>query len=1073
MRKYLFIFAMLLCWGHTTTAQKTDNLLNIAGLVPDISGETTYYLKNVGTGLYMSYGGEWGTHCIETQAAHPIIVEDKGDNLVAIGSLAGYLESNTLWMDSLKSKSNWKLVPVEGYSNQYYLVGDGDRVLTSVGNSAGLLNLQALSKKAMQRWIFTNGDDIRDNKMPKATKDCPFDVTVAIKGAAFDLVDGFSKTDKTPDKIANTSGLTPYYSKWQNYAANSKWIWHCGTRGWDPNEYNYCGITNGDRAAQTITYQMTLPKGTYHFSFEAFYTYMKVVTKQNQTRSGYSWKNDGDPWVDSYTDNGTLNATIKVNNQTFTLNKNTKLAYDDAAAAAIEFRDYDNYKHDGTFYLSGETTVSIVISKPQTTRTSTENGSSSNNKRVVTTTSYPGQVYFDDFTLFYYGPTEIADKDISHNAMFASYLNANFEELTAGFCQEAKEAFMENFVDISTIDTRPEYYEALSKFDAATEVAKTVQYTLVGVNIENPSFENGLTGWTCPVMYPDSWGDFGAYNTFPAEGMDGNHVFNYWCGYTVSWGWGAHTPISQEVKVPNGLYRLTALVASDDNRKVYVIGEDYYNGAQAVGAEKFVEVSTDFLVEDGTATIKACASNTDINFGTHYWPNGGWWYKADNFRMTRLNDLPHGRLKLAIDKAKTATFDANGQAMFSLTEYENLYNQAELNESEATNAVEGIYQMLQKAAKAQNTAGADMTWAIANHSFEKGNYNGWTLEGTGADVRAVPQSDPSLAALDADGRFLFNSWNNNGTTASIKQTIDGLPNGTYRLTVSVTSHAGWEVEVFANDETATVVADDVTRFKTVKVKFDVTDGAATIGVVGNRFYKADNFRLEYLADDHLILDEGASIGNINEPYKKITLKRTLKGNTWMTFVVPFDIPASFLEDWKVKELSGSTYDEVNDHITLTFADATDGIKAGVPYMVRNNSIDGSIPGFDMVDVHVNTTALNHKKVEHVTFKGVYNNGFVPAGAFFISGNTFYQAADETNKIKGYRAYIKINDNVPQSARSLTYRTDGETGITTEESTEEPTVVAIYNLQGVRLDDMQEGVNILQMSNGSTVKLIIK
>ncbi len=1074
MRKYLFIFAMLLCWGHTTiaTAQTTDtdNLLNIAGLEPDLSGQTTYYLKNVGTGLHMSYGGEWGTHCIETQAAHPIIVEDKGDNLVAIGSLAGYLESNTLWMDSLKSKSNWKLVPVEGYTNQYYLVGDGDRVLTSVGNSAGLLNLQALSKKAMQRWIFTNGDDIRDNKMPKATKDCPFDVTVAIKGAAFDLVDGFSNTDKTPNTIANTSGLTPYYSKWQNYAANSKWIWHCGTRGWDPNEYNYCGITNGDRAAQTITYQMTLPKGTYHFSFEAFYTYMKVVTKQNQTRKNSRWENDGDSWVESYTDNGTLNATIKVNNQTFTLNKNTKLAYDDAAAAAIEFRDHDNYKHDGTFYLSRETTVSIVISKPLTTRTTTENGSASNNKRVVTTTSYPGQVYFDDFTLFYYGTEEIADADISHNAMFASYLNANFEELTAGFCQEAKEAFMENFVDISTIDTRQEYYEALSKFDAATEAAKITQYSIVGANIINPSFETGdWTGWTQEPAQ-GSWMDTNVQNG-GESGKDGDYRFNAWTSIPVT------TPITQKVTgLVNGMYELKALVASDPGNVVFLMGNGYHVGKVAEGAGSFVEATLPFLVEDGTATIGAVGGNNG-----HFYIVGGW-YKVDNFRMKYVCDLPHGRLKLALDEAAAvkATLDATGQAALNISNYEAMYNNRSLS-GDGFAEVSAIHTALQNAAKAQTSVGADMTWAITNHSFETGNHNGWTTT-EGWDSGAREQTHGTYSTIGAEGRYLFNIWMN-GVGYPISQTVKNIPNGIYKVSAMVASAQGYKINLTANEMTTTINAgveiSNVAIGEKVGVYPEVicavNNNILTIKVEGvdNVWYKADNFRLTYLGDEGLTFEESAqTISNYSDvACAKVTVKRTIKPNTWSTFVVPFDIPADFLTDWEVKELSGSTYDEKNGHISLTFEKAEDGIKSGVPYMVRNTTMNENLTAISMENVVVNTQ-LKNAETDHIKFIGTYTNGYVPTGAFFISNNTFYQAADETNTMKAFRAYLQPK---VANARSLTYRTDGDTAIDNSQLTNdnEATVVAIYNLQGVRLDDMQEGVNILQMSNGSVVKVIIK
>ncbi len=202
-------------------------------------------------------------------------------------------------------------------------------------------------------------------------------------------------------------------------------------------------------------------------------------------------------------------------------------------------------------------------------------------------------------------------------------------------------------------------------------------------------------------------------------------------------------------------------------------------------------------------------------------------------------------------------------------------------------------------------------------------------------------------------------------------------------------------------------------------------------------------------------------------YPTITVNRTLKANTWSTFVVPFKMDKP--EGWEVKTLTGSTLN--NNNITLTFSDANT-IEAGVPYMVRVQKEVSSIVG---TNVTLKET-LTNVSTEHVEFTGVYTNGNVPAGAFFISSNTFYRAADNSNTMKAFRAYIKIKDSVPQSARSLSYRTDGETTAIDNSqlaNDNEATVVAIYNLQGVRLDDMQEGVNILQMSDGRVVKVSIK
>ena len=276
------------------------------------------------------------------------------------------------------------------------------------------------------------------------------------------------------------------------------------------------------------------------------------------------------------------------------------------------------------------------------------------------------------------------------------------------------------------------------------------------------------------------------------------------------------------------------------------------------------------------------------------------------------------------------------------------------------------------------------------------------------------------------------------------------------------------------------------------IKFRVTDGTATIGVVGgdtdgaygDTEYKCDNFRLSILNGDHLELAETATAQpEADYWYGKLTLNRTIKANgNWNTFVVPFDIPASMLGGWEVKELESSELNEQGG-ITLKFVDAEDGIKAGVPYMVRNQGMTEAITEILMQDVNI-STELKDVETEHVTFKGVYTKTYVPIGSYFISSNKFYRCANPSNPdyVNGYRAYIEPKESAA-NARSLGYRfgsrneiEEGTTSIDNEQWTndnEAPTVVAIYTLGGVRISDMQEGVNILQMSDGSVVKVVIK
>ncbi len=907
MKKFVYCISLLsavFCTAAIAQNEQPYNILKIEGMVPVQDGETTYFIKNVGTGLYVSYGGEWGKHCKESRAAHPFTLETNSDGTVALQSLAGYLESATLWMDWGIETSKWTLQPVGGeYVNQYYLVGDNGRALTSVGNSAGMLSMTPLGNKASQRWIFLTEAEVR-SRMLKATADKPFDATPLIKGAAFDLVD-----------------VETYLGEsWTNFDANKKLDpWHCGV--WTDNaiDYNYCGIINGGTNTLTITHTVTLPAGTYSYSFEGFYEYAKIVTEQDQTKSSVTsgWANSGEERTISRTDNGTMTATVSINGTKHTLQSYGDTAvyepnYVSSTNAAEEFRDNDTYKQNGTFYLASEQPVSIVINKGNgTTATTTSNivtgqGSQSlgfisipyDNARTVTTTSYPNQIFIDDFTLLYFGNEQLAEDEIDEGALQDSYVDANIDEI----------------VDNMFPDATEEEKEQLKE-----EIKETVN-------------ENAGTG--------------------------------------------------------NSSSDLSGIVADVENTVNDIQQEQEQE--EALG-----NTPTN---EDGEIT------------------------------------------------------DEDGNTIPDAT--------------------------------------ADRGMFIKNPSFEEATWNGWTVEnGQSYSTFIRDNNIAEFTTIGVHEGYLFHA----GTDGvRLTQTITGLPNGVYKMTVSLASDAGNTAILIGGDNehevtlTAGKDSDGKYIFEDFDVKFRVTDGTATIGVVGNNWYRADNFRL-VLLNDHLVLsetDEGIIGGNqlrtIDHWYGKLTLYRTIKANgNWNTFVVPFDIPASSLTDWEVKELIASETDEDGD-ITLTFSDAEDGIKAGVPYMVRNTKGEG-FNELTMQDVSVNATP-NDVETEHVAFRGVWTKGYVPIGSFFISSNTFYRSVNETNRdnLKGYRAYIEPLETNESNARSLGYRfasrdevEEGTTTIDTQASTEEITIVAIYTLDGTRISEIQQGMNILQMSNGNVVKVIIK
>ena len=520
-------------------------------------------------------------------------------------------------------------------------------------------------------------------------------------------------------------------------------------------------------------------------------------------------------------------------------------------------------------------------------------------------------------------------------------------------------------------------------------------------------------------------------------------------------------------------------------------------------------------IEDGTATS---------NDGTN-WSNA---LKA----FTNGNQIANARASIEVYKELAsqiaiarATAEANqrqyGNATFEkkLSEIESKYKNGTYADSEIAatiTEVKGItnrYLMADAVALATEKAPVDVTFMVSNPSFDGDSYAYWA---------ASPA--PGMAYGSAE------FWN---TNYNIYQTLIGMPAGTYRFQTRGFYRYGYQGDNYNAHNNGTLkrnaklyithstegtqmadvmaISDDpsdvhewgnwyrdqtyngkwvpdnmqaaseaidvrgryVPKNGLNSVNITVTEiGDLTIGVKKETLVNGDwsffgDFSLYYLGDGKEItldLDEKKEFPQIDESivYDKVSVVRSFKADIWNTFVVPFDM--AIPEGWEVKELKSSELKK--DNITLIFGDAKN-IKAGVPYMVRSKKFES---GFKVDNVEV-TTTLSNTETSDVVFTGTYEKIHIPAGAFFISNNTFYQAADNTNNIKPFRAYIMPKGN-SANARSLSYRTDEETDIT-EEIAEEVTVVAIYNLRGMRLDDMQEGVNILQMSDGSVVKVVIK
>ena len=201
----------------------------------------------------------------------------------------------------------------------------------------------------------------------------------------------------------------------------------------------------------------------------------------------------------------------------------------------------------------------------------------------------------------------------------------------------------------------------------------------------------------------------------------------------------------------------------------------------------------------------------------------------------------------------------------------------------------------------------------------------------------------------------------------------------------------------------------------------------------------------------LALDDANSFGtNSDFDVTSVTMTRTLKGEKWNTFCVPFDMEVSELGTGaEVKELTGATLN--GNNYSMTFGNAST-IEAGKAYMVR---VPSDVTSLSLSNKTIKSTITPTTK-DGVTFTGVYTNGKAPQGSFIISNNVFYNV-DSDVTLKAFRGYITTSGN---NVKALTFDFDDDaTGIKT--LSDSPLKGEnIYNLAGQRLLKAQKGINIV-------------
>lgn len=264
---------------------------------------------------------------------------------------------------------------------------------------------------------------------------------------------------------------------------------------------------------------------------------------------------------------------------------------------------------------------------------------------------------------------------------------------------------------------------------------------------------------------------------------------------------------------------------------------------------------------------------------------------------------------------------------------------------------------------------------------------------------------------------------------------------------------------FAVEETVSINEYEIT-LKNIELKygFDKKD------VVSDVTFKVN-------VVDYITLDENSKVAPSAASDVKVKVKRTINAGEWGTIVLPFDmteeqVKLAFGDGVQLKDFTGYDYDEDTDEIKVNFSSVA-AIAKNHPYIIKVKEkvseflVEGvTIDPVERPMVNVGTGATK-RKIQAFVGTYVADFDFYEAALntpFFLSGNQFWYASEDTQHMMAFRGYFDFCD-VPEWAEEesrLVMVFDEQTGIGNVTTLEEG---EYYDLKGQRVETPSKGIYI--------------
>ena len=676
------------------------------------------------------------------------------------------------------------------------------------------------------------------------------------------------------------------------------------------------------------------------------------------------------------------------------------------------------------------------------------------------------------------------------------------------------DAITNNTLNVNTA-TKQELEDAITALNAAaTEAAADVvrynTYTTAnttidgGTNVDltslivNPSFEDGLTGWT---------------NTGEMATQTNSSFTKTGSKYLEFWQPNGTKGVSQTVGyLPAGVYKLAvrAKARGVTSAKVFANSNE-----QAMTVEdKENEYTLTFEIADKTA----------INIGFEGVGTGAdaSWFALDNFRLTYVGSIDDLTYTLAEGKMGTDKSAAQTAAEKAFLNDKNLANYNALltaiSEAEASvvnyATLKTAIDKAEDVKEANNFVTADATTALESEITTA--TAAWTdvtytdAQAT-AEIAALGSAVSGWHGIGIDGKagaFMASAWgktsenwwdapyintwstegDNDGSGFSVPffewyvGDTENLPlNTTKTATLSNLDNGMYEVELWARVQRRTDANFGNNNEITMSVNdgdaVSIMNGASISGYEDKKAMRIGRFTARGKVTDGtltLSIKTGGSGSNVHwlswrdVKYTKLDEASLAVNSTvkYGTFVAPFDvdIPAG---------VTVYTIDEVNpkgNGSTLLATELTGTIPANTPVLLKAEN------GYEAQTVYGKAVAA--EELTEGLLTGTYEKISAPEDSYVLqyldNKAGFYQVVSgKQPTVKANRAYLTLPAGSGANVRALFFSADGEaTAIAGIEALTSGNYDAIYTAGGVKVNALQKGLNIV-VKDGKSHKIYVK